>query len=109
VAGSVLLNKKFDMRNLLFLIIATVLFNCCHTETEKKNTMDSAKKNNPAYSKSDSGEVVSNDDEWKKILSPEVYYVARKKGTERPWTSRFDKFSEIGTYYCAVAECNFLK
>jgi peptide-methionine (R)-S-oxide reductase len=102
VAGSVLLNKKFDMRNLLFLIIATVLFNGCHTETEKKNTMDSAKKNNPAYSKSDSREVVLNDGEWKKILSPEVYYVARKKGTERPWTSRFEKFSEIGTYYCAV-------
>ena len=37
-----------------------------------------------------------------KILSPEVYYVARQKGTERPWTSRFEKFSEIGTYYCAV-------
>lgn len=90
------------MRNLLFLIIATVLFNSCHTRTEKKNTMDSTKKNKPAYSKSDSSEVVLNDDEWKKILSPEVYYVARKKGTERPGTSRFDKFSEIGTYYCAV-------
>lgn len=101
MAVSVFLEKS-DMRNLSLLIIATVFFNSCHTETEKKNTMDLTKKNNPVYSKSDSSEVVLNDDEWKKILSPEVYYVARKKGTERPWTSRFEKFSEIGTYYCAV-------
>jgi uncharacterized lipoprotein YajG len=55
VAGSVLLNKKFDMRNLLFLIIATVLFNGCHTETEKKNTMDSAKKTTLLIQKATAG------------------------------------------------------
>jgi peptide-methionine (R)-S-oxide reductase len=24
------------------------------------------------------------------------------KGTERPWSSKYEKFDEIGTYYCAV-------
>jgi peptide-methionine (R)-S-oxide reductase len=42
------------------------------------------------------------DDEWRKILSPEVYQVARQKGTERPWTSKYEDFHETGTYYCAA-------
>ena len=25
-----------------------------------------------------------------------------EKGTEMPWSSKFENFSEIGTYYCAV-------
>lgn len=106
---SVLLKKKSDMRNLLFLIIATVALNSCHTETEKKNTIESTKKNNPVYSKSDSSEVVLNDDKWKKILSPEVYYVARKKGTERPWTSRFEKFQRLVPTTVQFVEMHFLK
>jgi peptide-methionine (R)-S-oxide reductase len=24
------------------------------------------------------------------------------KGTERPWTSKFESFKEVGTYYCAA-------
>ena len=60
------------------------------------------KKNNPVYSQSDSSKVVLPDEEWKKILSPEVYNIARQKGTERPWSSKFENSKEIGTYYCAA-------
>jgi peptide-methionine (R)-S-oxide reductase len=60
------------------------------------------KTNNPAYSHSDKSKVTVSNDEWKKILSPEVYQVARQKGTERPFTSAFETSKEIGTYYCAV-------
>jgi peptide-methionine (R)-S-oxide reductase len=28
--------------------------------------------------------------------------VARRKGTERPWTSPFETLKDVGTYYCAV-------
>mgnify|MGYP001589176913 FL=1 len=42
------------------------------------------------------------EDEWKKMLAPELYYIARQKGTERPYTSPFEKSKEAGTYYCAV-------
>lgn len=54
------------------------------------------------YSKTDSAKLQLNEDELKKTLAPEVYYVARQKGTERPWTSKFESFKEAGTYYCAV-------
>ena len=60
------------------------------------------KKNNPAYSRNDSNKVELKNEEWKNILSPEVYHIAREKGTERPFTSKFETSKEIGTYYCAV-------
>lgn len=74
-----------------------------NTPSKKLNDMDSAnQKKNPVYSNTDTSKVVLADEEWKKILSPDIYYVARQKGTERPWTSAFEKSKEIGTYYCAV-------
>jgi len=59
-------------------------------------------KKNPVYSRTDSAKVVMKDDDWKKILAPDVYYIARQKGTERPFTSPFETLKEVGTYYCAV-------
>ena len=56
----------------------------------------------PVYNRSSIDKVVLTNEEWKKVLSPEVYYIARQKGTERPWTSRFEGFKEKGTYFCAA-------
>ena len=64
--------------------------------------MDNKKQDNPAYSHSDTGKVNLTDEEWKKILPEDVYYIARMKGTERPWSSKYETSEEIGTYYCAV-------
>ncbi len=64
--------------------------------------MNTEEKKNEVYSRTDSSKVVMTDNEWKKILSPEVYRIAREKGTERPWTSKFEDFHEVGTYYCAA-------
>ncbi len=41
------------------------------------------------------------DEEWKKKLSKEEYRVLRKKGTERPFTGKYWKHKEKGTYKCA--------
>ena len=86
----------------LILIVATVAWYGCYSQSAKKNIMDSSKKNNPVYSNTDTDKVSLKDEEWKKILSPEVYYIARQKGTERPWSSKFETSKEVGTYYCAV-------
>lgn len=64
--------------------------------------MEQAKKENPYYDRKDQKKVELSDEVWKNVLSPEVYYIARQKGTERPWTSKFEHFSEQGTYYCAA-------
>ena len=92
----------FTMKIFIFLMMASFLWNGCYSQTEKVKTMDENKKPNPVYSTTDNSKVTLTDDEWKKILSPDVYNIARQKGTERPWTSKFENYKEIGTYYCAA-------
>jgi len=84
------------------LLLATQGCYSQNTSSQKKSTMDSTNKKNPVYSNTDTDKVVLSDDEWKKLLPSDVYYVARQKGTERPNTSEYEKSNEIGTYYCAV-------
>lgn len=64
--------------------------------------MDNVNDKNKVYSRTDTSTVNLSDAAWKKILPEDVYYIARMKGTERPWTSKFEKFNEVGTYYCAA-------
>jgi len=48
--------------------------------------------------------VVKTDAEWKKILTPEQYHVARKKGTERAFTGpNWDNHAK-GTYTCVCCD-----
>lgn len=89
------------MKKISLFLIASFFLTGCQSQTNQKNIiMDSSK--NKIYSKTDSNRVLLPENEWKKILTPEQFYVARQKGTERPWTSPLEKNKEIGTYYCAV-------
>ena len=44
--------------------------------------------------------VTKTDAEWKSILTPEQYYVTRKKGTEPPYTSPLNENHEQGIFEC---------
>ncbi|MBO6635594.1 peptide-methionine (R)-S-oxide reductase MsrB [Parvibaculum sp.] len=46
-------------------------------------------------------EIVKSEAEWKKLLTPEQYYVLREEGTERAGTSPLNKEKREGTYHCA--------
>jgi peptide-methionine (R)-S-oxide reductase len=59
-------------------------------------------KKNQLYSKTDDAPVELSNEEWEKILPPDVYHIAREKGTERAFTGKYNNHSEVGTYYCAA-------
>tara|TARA_B100000767_G_scaffold229212_1_gene219837 strand:- start:70 stop:444 length:375 start_codon:yes stop_codon:yes gene_type:complete len=42
--------------------------------------------------------------DWKTILTKEEFFVCREKGTEPAFSGNYDKFYEIGTYYCKCCE-----
>ena len=83
--------------------ILLFLFASCNTavNNQTNNNMDN-KKNNPVYSNTDSAKVTISNDEWEKILPKDVYEIAREKGTERPFTGKYNDNKEVGTYYCAA-------
>lgn len=89
---------------LALLIIVSSFQQCSYSQSAntKKTDMDNIKKDNKVYSRTDSTKVSLSEDEWKKILPQDVYYISRQKGTERPGTSKFEHSREVGTYYCAA-------
>ncbi|MBC8242806.1 MAG: peptide-methionine (R)-S-oxide reductase MsrB [Verrucomicrobia bacterium] len=44
--------------------------------------------------------IVRTDAEWRAKLTPEEYHILRRKGTERPFTGKFDPHFKDGTYTC---------
>lgn len=44
--------------------------------------------------------VRKTDAEWRDQLTPEEYFVAREKGTERPFTGRYWDTTQSGIYRC---------
>lgn len=39
--------------------------------------------------------------EWRALLDEDTYYVTREKGTERPFTGKYNSNKEQGIYHCA--------
>lgn len=46
--------------------------------------------------------VVKSEEEWRKILTPEQYYILREKGTEPAFSGALYRKTEDGKYYCAA-------
>ena len=83
------------MKNLALLLLSIVLFSC--------NTNAQSKK------KKNSFPVTKTEAEWKETLSSQEYYILREKGTERAFSSDFNKNHKKGTYTCAACDTPLFK
>ena len=54
-----------------------------------------------AYAAEKIEKITKSDDEWKKILTSEQYYILREEGTERPNTSPLNNEKRAGVFLCA--------
>ncbi|MEK7643007.1 MAG: peptide-methionine (R)-S-oxide reductase MsrB [Patescibacteria group bacterium] len=51
----------------------------------------------------DSKDIITKaEEEWRKELPPELYHIAREKGTERAFTGKYYKTKDTGMYVCAA-------
>jgi len=44
--------------------------------------------------------IVKTDEEWRKLLTPEQYRITREKGTESPFTGKYNNLKEKGVFQC---------
>lgn len=45
--------------------------------------------------------IPKTDAEWRSLLDDDTYHVTRQKGTERPFTGKYNQNKAQGTYHCA--------
>lgn len=102
--------------NFLFLL-PVFMMNACgqsntkQNTTQKSNAMENviSKPGNPYYSNTDTTKLNVSDAEWKKVLSPDLYAVAREADTERAFTGTMWNSETKGTYYCAACGLKLFK
>lgn len=86
--------------NIISTLCCVLFFSQCKN-IQNKDTM-SGQKNNPYYSRTDTNRLQVSNSEWKTILPPDVYHIAREKGTEYAFSGKYWKTDTRGNYYCAV-------
>jgi peptide-methionine (R)-S-oxide reductase len=86
------------MYKLLVLISLTLLFNC-NSNAQKTKT----DKEEVVY------KVTKTDEEWKASLTDMEYYVLRKAGTERPFSSPLNKNYKDGVFVCKGCDTPLFK
>lgn len=99
------------MKKLISILSFLLFFSCTQTHQPKPSTiMETEKsKDNPHYSRTNKEIVNLPNSVWKQVLPEELYHIAREKGTERPFTGKYNNFEEKGDYYCAACGNHLFK
>jgi len=95
----------------LFVLNACGQSNIKKEITPKSSSMENTinKPENPYYSNTDTTKLNISDADWKKVLSPDLYAVARQADTERAFTGTMWNSETKGTYYCAACGYKLFK
>ena len=79
-----------------------MMFTSCGQQNNRTENIGTKKQMAMNEKKSDTTKVFKTDEEWRKFLTPDQYYVLREKGTESPFTGKYYLNKEKGVYVCAA-------
>jgi peptide-methionine (R)-S-oxide reductase len=83
-------------------LVALVLMTSCVGSFAQKRQRDQDHLKNPYYSTTDTTHLTVSNEQWRKILAPDLYAVAREQDTEPAFTGTLWSQDTRGTYFCAV-------
>ena len=86
--------EPFICIRILTLIILFALYGQTQALAEKYLQLENLKEANMPE------KIVKTDEEWRKLLTPEQYRITREKGTERPFTGKYNNLKEKGVFQC---------
>lgn len=92
------------MKYIIFAFIGIVAIACTSQVSTAQNVSNKEKATTATISDTVK-KVVKSEEEWKKQLTPQEYYVIRQKGTERAFTGALLENKKEGTYTCKA--CNY--
>ncbi|MBL0332149.1 MAG: bifunctional methionine sulfoxide reductase B/A protein [Chlorobiota bacterium] len=104
---------KFSLCNFLtVLILLNVLTSCAQSSKQKIENLNEGHITESALNENIVTEIDTNwttkilkpDTVWKRLLTPQQFYITREQGTERPFTSEYYKNHDKGIYLCVC--CN---
>jgi peptide-methionine (R)-S-oxide reductase len=94
------MNKSIIKYTLISCILCLLAITACRSKQPMETSGTSNSLNNKE--KMASFEISKTEEEWKQQLTPDQYSVIREKGTERPFTGKFENHWEPGVYNCAA-------
>ena len=83
----------------IFLNINSIAqVNTANSKTKKPQQINKkmTTSTNPYFNKTSKEKINISEQEWEKNLSPALFEIARKKGTERAYTGKYDNFFDKG-------------
>lgn len=85
------------MKKILILTLVAIFYSCDGSAQKKE------------IKQKETYPISKTDAEWKKQLTDMQYYVLRKAGTERAFSSTLNKNYEDGVYYCVACDTPLFK
>lgn len=87
------------MRRSFYLLFTLLAFatSCAAQSNKKKYPDPEIVDHNHVYP------VKLSEEEWKKRLTPQQYYILRQEGTEKAGTGKYENTEQEGTYYSAAS------
>ena len=90
------------MKRQIARVVCMALTICLSGLYACNSTAQNTPPHNPYYSRTDTSHLSVSNAAWKKVLSPELYAVAREGETETAFTGKYYEFDVKGSYYCAA-------
>ncbi len=93
--------KIWQVVYIIFFTGLLFIFRACKNSQNIKKSKVSNQNMKPKINKSE--------EEWEKILTPQQFYILRKKGTDLPGTGKYTYHFEDGIYRCAACGAPLFK